>query len=178
VVVNPLPERFAGVTWALGATILASGEAVLVLNPGACARAGLEAGASVGEGRAAAAEGARRRVLLAEDSITTRVLERSILEAAGYDVTVAVDGTEAWRLLQEGGADIVVTDVDMPGMDGIALCTAIRASSRYRELPVVLVTSLASDADRRRGLDAGADAYIVKAEFEQGTLLETLARLL
>jgi two-component system chemotaxis sensor kinase CheA len=118
------------------------------------------------------------RILLAEDTVTTRALERSILEAAGYAVAVAVDGADAWQQLQRDGADLVVSDVDMPRMSGFELCRRIRASARLRELPVILVTSLDSRDDRQRGLEAGADAYVVKAEFQQGTLLDTIARLL
>jgi two-component system chemotaxis sensor kinase CheA len=119
-----------------------------------------------------------RRLLVVDDSATTRSLERSLLEAAGYEVLVSPDGSDAWRLLQEAGADLVVADIEMPHMDGFALCRAIRASARFRELPVVLVTALESDEDRRRGLDAGADAYLLKSAFDQETLLHTIAKLL
>jgi two-component system chemotaxis sensor kinase CheA len=120
----------------------------------------------------------KRRLLVADDSVTTRSLERSILEGAGYEVVVAADGSEAWRLLQDRGADLVVADVEMPRMDGFALCRAIRGSTRFRELPVVLVTALESDTDRKTGLDAGADAYLPKSAFDQRQLLETIAQLL
>jgi two-component system chemotaxis sensor kinase CheA len=81
-------------------------------------------------------------------------------------------------VLQESGADLVVADVEMPYMDGFALCQAIRGSARFRELPVVLVTALESEEDRRRGMDAGADAYLPKSAFDQRRLIETIARLL
>jgi two-component system chemotaxis sensor kinase CheA len=126
----------------------------------------------------AGAGAARRRLLVADDSVTTRSLERSLLEAAGYEVLVAGDGRNAWRVLQESGADLVVADVEMPYMDGFALCQAIRGSARFRELPVVLVTALESEEDRRRGMDAGADAYLPKSAFDQRRLIETIARLL
>ncbi len=111
-----------------------------------------------------------KRVLLVDDSITTRTLERSILEAAGYDVVTAADGAAAWALLAEQTVDLVVSDVDMPRMTGFALVEAIRASTAMRELPVILVTARENDADRRHGLDAGADAYIVKSGFRQEEL--------
>jgi two-component system chemotaxis sensor kinase CheA len=117
-------------------------------------------------------------LLIAEDSLTTRSLEKHILEAAGYQVVAAADGRDAWRLLQERGADLVVTDVEMPRMDGFALCEAIRRSPRFRELPIVLVTALESEADKARGLEVGADAYLLKSAFDQRKLLETIARLL
>ncbi|HEX2026744.1 MAG TPA: response regulator [Nitriliruptorales bacterium] len=180
VLVKPLSARLEGLPGALGYTVLAGGRPVLVLHPEAVGRRGL---LHVGEGPAPAAvpatgPPARRRVLLVEDTPTTRALERGVLEAAGYEVLVACDGAEAWQLLQEEPADIVVSDVDMPRMDGVALCRAIRAASRLQELPVVLVTSLGSDQDRRRGLEVGADAYLVKSGFDQQRFLQTIERLL
>ena len=102
----------------------------------------------------------------------------SLLEAAGYTVLVANDGQQAWDVLQTEPVDAVVSDVNMPRMDGIALCRAIRTSSRLASLPVVLVTSLHTDTDRRAGLDAGADAYLTKVGFNRGDLLDALERLL
>jgi two-component system chemotaxis sensor kinase CheA len=93
-------------------------------------------------------------------------------------VTAAVDGAQAWQLLQEQGADLVVADIDMPRMDGVELCEAIRESKRFRDLPVVLVTARASDHDKARGLEAGANAYLPKGTFDQRQLLETIAQLL
>jgi two-component system chemotaxis sensor kinase CheA len=110
--------------------------------------------------------------------MTTRELERALLESAGYSVVTAVDGMHAWELLQTQPVDVLVSDVSMPRMDGIALCTAIRESTRWAALPVVLVTSLASEDDRRRGLDAGADAYLTKSGLGRSELLATLERLL
>lgn len=126
----------------------------------------------------AQAEVARRRIVVVDDSITTRTLEQALLEAAGYEVYSAVDGAEAWRLLQERGADLVVADVEMPRMDGFALCEAIRASPRFRELPVILVTARESQEDLARGLEAGANAYLGKSSFDQGQLLDLIAELL
>ncbi len=127
----------------------------------------------------------KRRVLLADDSITTRSLEKSILEGAGYHVTVAVDGADAWRLLQElgGSVDLVVSDVEMPNMadrpspgKNTAVET-IRASPRFQHLPVILVTGLARDEHRARGLAAGASAYLVKSAFDQQQLLDTIEQV-
>lgn len=175
VVMKPAGERLAGLPAVLGATILPTGRVVMILNAASCARTGLTRRAPV---LARGEEQARpTRVLLVEDTITTRALERSILEGAGYEVLVAVDGADGWRLLQERGADIVVSDVNMPRMDGLALCETVRSSGRFRELPFVLVTSLASEEDRRRGVEVGADAYIVKGDFDQELLIETIERL-
>jgi two-component system, chemotaxis family, sensor kinase CheA len=118
------------------------------------------------------------RILVVEDSITTRTLEQSVLEAAGYEVTTAVDGAEGLRWLQEHDCDLVIADVEMPRMDGLALCRAVRASSQLKQLPFVLVTARESPEDRSRGLEAGADAYLGKSSFDQRDLLETVRQLI
>ena len=120
----------------------------------------------------------RRRLLVVDDSLTTRTLERSILQTAGYDVVVASDGVEALQLLRSQSIDLVVSDIEMPRLDGFALTTEIRRDERLRQTPVVLVTSLDAPEHRERGASAGADAYIVKRAFDQGELLETVGRLL
>jgi len=162
-----------------GAALLESGRIALVLDPPALVAAGLGPDAGAGmtvEPRQTAP--IRRRILVVDDSITTRTLERSILEAAGYDVLTAADGADGWRAFQEQGCDLVVADVEMPRMDGFALCEAIRGSRRHADVPVVLVTALESDEHRARGLEAGADAYIGKSSFDQQSLLDTIQQLL
>ncbi|MBI2316142.1 MAG: response regulator, partial [Betaproteobacteria bacterium] len=119
-----------------------------------------------------------QQVLLAEDSITTRTQEARILESAGYEVVTAADGLEAYGKLATRAFDAVVTDISMPNMDGLALAQKIRGEPKYAELPIILVTALASDEDKRRGLDAGANAYITKPEFDQQVLLDCLERLI
>jgi two-component system chemotaxis sensor kinase CheA len=116
-------------------------------------------------------------VLVADDSLTTRTLERYILEAAGFEVELAGDGIEALALLEEGACDVLVSDVDMPKLDGVSLTAQVRQDPRFRDLPIILVTSLASDEDRERGLRAGADAYMVKSSFDQDQLLRTIQEL-
>lgn len=179
-VIKPPPARLAGLAGVLGATIVPGGRVVVVVNPATIVRLALErARPPVVEATEAPARS--RRVLLVDDTLTTRTLERSILETAGYEVVAAVDGLHALELLQSQddlGFDAVVTDVNMPRLDGLGLCAALRSSDRFARLPVVLVTSLASEDDRRRGVEAGADAYIAKSEFDQSMLLDTLARLL
>ncbi|MBF0296727.1 MAG: response regulator, partial [Magnetococcales bacterium] len=165
-----------------GATILGSGEVCMVLNPAdllKTLRKGLAAGMReptpgevVGDGA-----GGKKTILLAEDSITTRIQEKRILEGAGYEVVVAVDGADAFNKLCQQPVDAVVSDIQMPNMDGLTLTTRIRQQAAFRELPVILVTSLASDEDLRRGLEAGANAYLTKPTFDQGIFLETLRRL-
>jgi two-component system, chemotaxis family, sensor kinase CheA len=115
---------------------------------------------------------------VAEDSITSRTLLKNILESAGYEAATAVDGVDAFTQLRSGEFDIVVSDVDMPRMSGFELTAAIRGNKKYSELPVVLVTALESREDRERGIDVGANAYIVKSSFDQSNLLEVVRRLI
>jgi two-component system chemotaxis sensor kinase CheA len=175
---EPLGRRLAGARVATGVAVLPGGDLAIVLGARelvAAAHGGALAAASPAP---AAAARRRPRVLLADDAATTRALARSILESAGYEVVAAADGEQAWGALQAQGADAVVSDVEMPGLGGFELTRAIRASPRWAKLPVVLLTALASEADRRRGLEAGADHYLVKSAFDQRELLDALADLL
>lgn len=121
---------------------------------------------------------ARKSILVAEDSITSRQLLKGILEAAGYTVATAVDGLDAYTQLRTHAFDLLVSDVDMPHLDGCELTARVRADQTLAELPVVLVTTLDSAADRERGADAGANAYLVKSGFDQDNLLRVIGRLL
>jgi two-component system chemotaxis sensor kinase CheA len=118
------------------------------------------------------------RILVAEDSITSRTLLKNILETAGYHVATAVDGADAFTQLRSIEFDLVVSDVDMPRMNGFELTIKIRADKKLGELPVVLVTALESRDDKERGIEAGANAYIIKSSFDQSNLLEVIHRLL
>lgn len=117
-------------------------------------------------------------VLVVDDSLTTRSLEQSVLEGRGYRVVTAADGRDAWRKLQEDVFDLVVSDVEMPKEDGLTLCRRIRSSARFRDLPVILVTALETEAERAAGLDAGASAYLGKSRFDQGEFLDTVAQFI
>lgn len=119
-----------------------------------------------------------RRLLVVDDSITARTLLRSILESAGFDVKAAPDGAVALAALRTEPFDLVVSDVEMPRMDGFELTKRIRAEPKLAELPVVLVTAREAKEDRERGIDAGANAYIVKSSFDQSNLLEVIGRLI
>jgi two-component system chemotaxis sensor kinase CheA len=179
VVVKSLGARVRHLPLVAGATLLPSGRIALVLNAANLVRTTLGRGPAPAPAAGAGPEAPRRkRLLVVDDSVTTRTLEKSILEAAGYEVATAADGQAAWQLLHERGADLLVSDVEMPRMDGFALTEAVRASARFRELPVVLVTARESEADKARGIEAGADAYLVKSAFDQKNLLETIAQLL
>ena len=118
----------------------------------------------------------QRSILVVDDSITARTLLKTILESAGYFVRTAVDGAEAFATLRETGFDIVVSDVDMPRLNGFDLTARIRADRKLADLPVILVTALESRQDRERGIDVGANAYVVKSSFEQSNLLEIVHR--
>ena len=115
---------------------------------------------------------------MAEDSITARTLLKNILESAGYYVQTAVDGIDAITALKGLEFDIVVSDVEMPRMNGFDLTSRIRSDKKLSELPVVLVTALESREDKERGIDAGANAYIVKSSFDQSNLIEVIKRLI
>jgi two-component system chemotaxis sensor kinase CheA len=175
--VRALPPRLAGLRRVVGSGRLPDGEVVLIVNVPELVQLALSRPGAALTGRHARTSARKRRVLLADDSLTTRSLERSILESAGYDVMPAADGAEAWRILQERGADVIVSDLEMPHLDGIGLLEAVRGSPRYRELPFILVTGRESEEDRTRGLRLGASAYLVKSGFDQTMLLDTIAQL-
>jgi two-component system chemotaxis sensor kinase CheA len=165
-----------GIRGYLGGAILGDGRIALVLDPAFLARA-------QGRGRGAVKpkpdDRATKRVLVVDDQFTVRELQRSILEAAGYEVSVARDGREALEALdRDGEIGLVVTDIQMPEMDGFAMLESLRSDDRRRSLPVVVVTSIGDEEHRRRGAELGADAYIVKEDFDQQALLETIRRLM
>ncbi len=123
-----------------------------------------------------------QRILVVDDSITTRTLEKQILEHMGYAVAIAVNGREALELarreVRDAPFDLVISDLMMPIMNGYELTAAIRADKSLETLPVVLVTSMDSPDDQRLGMEAGADAYVVKGQFDQDQLLATIRRLI
>ncbi len=158
------------------AGLLGGGELALILRPADLLRAAGEPLPAVEPGPAAAAAGPLS-VLVVDDSITTRTIEKNLLESAGYRVQVAADGREAWTALRQERFDLVVADVDMPGMDGFALTARIRADPGLADLPLVLVTALESRHDKERGIEVGANAYVIKSSFDQSKLLEIIGRL-
>ena len=183
IVVKSLGAPLRRVRHVAGAAVLGTGQAIVILSSSDVARTALskvEIGAShvVHAMPHTTTGAARRRVLVVDDSVMTRTLERSILEAGGYDVLVAADGAQALELLQLEAVDLVVSDVEMPRLSGFELTAAVRQDERLRHLPVVLVTSLESPEHLERGAAVGADAYIVKGRFDQGDLLQTVGRLL
>ncbi len=177
VLVKPLGRQLARVRNISGATVLGSGKVVPVLNVSDIMKSAVKAAPVF---VAAAAESPEKRVsvLVVEDSITARTLLKNILESAGYNVRTAVDGIDAFTALQAGEFDIVVSDIEMPIMNGFDLTAKIRADKKLSELPVVLVTALESREDREHGIDVGANAYIVKSSFDQSNLLEVIGRFI
>lgn len=180
VLAKPLGRCLERVRNVRGATVLADGRIAPILHvPDLLKSARLVDAAFRPADTLLAAKPRERpvRVLLAEDSITARGLLKNILEMAGYEVKATVDGAEAWAALKLEPFDVVVSDVEMPRMNGFDLTARIRADAALSELPVMLITALESREDRERGVDVGASAYMLKGDFDQERLLEVLRRL-
>ena len=124
------------------------------------------------------AELTRKRILVVDDSLTVRELQRKLLINRGYEVAVAVDGMDGWNALRAEHFDLLITDIDMPRMDGIELVTLLRRDSRLQSMPVMVVSYKDREEDRRRGLDAGADYYLAKASFHDDALLDAVVELI
>ncbi|MBV8261119.1 MAG: hybrid sensor histidine kinase/response regulator [Paraburkholderia sp.] len=180
--VQPLDARLGKVRNVSAAALLDDGEVVLIVDVddivASIARLvhdGQLAGVARGTHTTARA---RKRILVVEDSLTVRELERKLLEKRGYEVTVAVDGMDGWNTLRNAHFDLVITDVDMPRMDGIELVTMIKGDAQHRNVPVMIVSYKDREDDRRRGLDAGADYYLTKGSFHDEALLDAVNDLI
>lgn len=180
ILVKSLGPQLSRVRNIAAATVLGTGKVVPILNVPDAIRSAIKAsGASSTPAAAVEEAGAKKQtILVVEDSLTARTLLKNVLEAAGYSVKTAVDGADAFASLKTEPFDLVVSDVDMPRMNGFDLTAKIRADKALSELPVVLVTALESREDRERGVDVGANAYLVKSGFDQGNLLEIIRRLI
>jgi len=161
-----------------GSAILGTGEICLILNSHDLVKSALKTANPDMEERRAEEQAIPKKILIAEDSLTVRTQMKRILEGAGYDVTAAVDGLEAYNILSGSPFDALVSDIQMPNMTGLELTEKVRQDKKYSDMPVILVTSLVSDADRKRGVAAGANAYITKPSFDQKVILDTLRRLI
>jgi len=179
-VVKNLGPQIRRIRYVSGATLLRSGEVALLLNVATLVRSQSTNRNALAHLKTVSDKGqaSARRVLVVDDSVTTRSLMKGILESAGYDVTAAVDGHDAWNRLQNSNIELVVSDVDMPNMDGFSLTSQIRKSDSFEHLPVILVTSRDTDEDKARGVEAGANAYLVKSSFQQSSVLDTIEQLL
>jgi CheY-like chemotaxis protein/chemotaxis signal transduction protein len=194
VVVKELGAFLGRLPTVAGATIDGDGSVVLVLDVRELAVRQLAMGGTAGAapttattaprrtagGQAVPAQRAAGRptVLVVEDSVGVRELQRVILEGAGYQVVTAVDGLDGASRLRDEPVDLVLSDVEMPGMDGFTLTRTLRATRGWEDVPVVIMTSRGDEADQRAGLDAGASAYLLKSEFDQAELIDTVRRLL
>jgi two-component system, chemotaxis family, sensor kinase CheA len=172
IVARPSPDGMPGHAAVAGVTLDADGNPRLVLDAG-----GLIAGAVSAERDEPSAVSAPAPILVIDDSLTTRMLEQSILESAGYEVEVAVSGEDALEKARLTRFSLFLVDVEMPGIDGFTFVERARADPTLRDVPAILVTSRSSDEDRRRGESAGASAYIVKGEFDQTELLRRIRAL-
>ncbi len=177
ILIKPQSQLLKRVRNVSGATILGTGDVCMVLNPQDLVKSARSRSQSISSTQTRQLAPTKPTVLLVEDSIATRTQEKRILETAGYQVITAVDGLDGFNKLRSHAVDAVVSDVQMPNLDGFGLTAKIRQYQEYSELPIILVTSLASDDDKRRGAEAGANAYIIKGSFNQEALLSTLKRL-
>ncbi|MBZ0280884.1 MAG: hybrid sensor histidine kinase/response regulator [Anaerolineae bacterium] len=175
-VLKQLGSEIVEAPYISGAALLGTGDVVIVLNANDLIRGA--GGARPLIARPVQTEEAqverKLRVLIVDDSITTRTLEKHILETAGFEVSVAVNGVEAWEKLSEITVDVVVADVEMPKMNGLELTRRIREHVTLGRLPIILLTSLSKPEQREAGLKAGADAYLVKSRFDQDELLRLI----
>jgi two-component system sensor histidine kinase and response regulator WspE len=182
--VRPLDPRLGKVPNINSASVLEDGWPVLIFDVEDLVRSvdNLLSGRRLRRLNEAPAQAAEargpRRVLVVDDSITVRELERQLLEAAGYQVEVAVDGVDGWNSVRSGDYHLVISDVDMPRMDGIAFVTHIKQDPRLSSTPVVIVSYKDREEDRMRGLDAGANAYLTKSSFRDQTFLKTVVDLI
>lgn len=179
VLVKGLGRQLQRVRNIAGATVLGNGKVVPILNAADLVKSAgnvtIQSGKRIG---AQEAKVEKKSILIAEDSITSRTLIKNILTSAGYRVKATVDGMDAYTALKDESFDLVVSDVEMPRMSGFELTAKIRSDEKYADLPVILVTGLETKEDRERGIDAGANAYIVKRGFDQSNLLEVIQRLI
>jgi two-component system chemotaxis sensor kinase CheA len=182
VVGKALGDPLRNIKYISGATILGDGRVILIIDVPSIIDS-FEGGVAVKRRDPKAMPGPaakkrRKTILLAEDAISTAMLEKNVLETAGFSVVIARDGQEAFEKSAQEKFDLVITDILMPRMDGFELTINLRKEKLYKNIPIIIVTTRESDADKRRGLEAGADAYILKSEFTSEGLLNTIERLI
>jgi two-component system sensor histidine kinase and response regulator WspE len=182
-VIKPLDPRLGKIKDISSGALLDDGSPVLIVDVEDLIRSvekGIEAGTFAGVQSRAGGETQKKpkRVLVVDDSLTVRELEKKLLQSRGYEVEIAVDGMDGWNAVRSGHFDLVVTDVDMPRMDGIEFVTLIKKDPNLKSLPVMIVSYKDRAADRRRGLEAGADYYLAKASFHDEALLQAVIKLI
>ncbi|MDF1654270.1 MAG: hybrid sensor histidine kinase/response regulator [Coxiellaceae bacterium] len=182
IVIKHLSNPLISVRNISGATLTGRGEVIIVLNPLDLVDSSLALTNTKLVQKEKELESTDvlevARILVVDDSITTRTLETNILNIQGYEVDASMDGEDAWKNINEHEYDLIITDVEMPHMDGFELTSLIKGDDRYKDIPVIIVTSLESDDDKRKGIEVGADAYIVKNTFETKALLKTVEQLI
>ncbi|MGO9014929.1 MAG: response regulator [Dissulfurispiraceae bacterium] len=174
-VIKSLPTHMRNIPLVSGLTLSGKNEIINVLNIPAV----IDAAREIREAKVSKEAVGKERIsiLVVDDSMNTREIEQNILEAYGYKVTLAGDGIEALEKTKEFAYDLIITDVEMPRLDGFSLTERLRASEEYKSTPIIIVTSREKEEDKRRGIMVGADAYIVKGAFDQSNLLETVQNL-
>jgi len=181
-VVQPLDPRLGKVKDIAAGSLMEDGSPVLIIDVEDLLRSVEKAAAAgtLGAVQTAAAETAAgsKRVLVVDDSLTVRELERKLLESRGYAVEIAVDGMDGWNAVRTGAFDLVISDVDMPRLDGIELTKLVKQDPKLRGVPVMIVSYKDREEDRRRGLDAGADYYLTKGSFHDDTMLNAVRDLI
>ena len=182
-VVQPLDSRLGKIKDVAAGSVMEDGSPVLIVDVDDLLRSVEKVVAGGGLQKverdvSRAVRDSRRRVLVVDDSLTVRELERKLLDQAGYEVEIAVDGMDGWNAVRAGKFDLIITDVDMPRMDGISLVKLIKADEKLEKLPVMIVSYKDREEDRKRGLEAGADYYLTKGSFYDDTLQKAVANLI
>lgn len=178
-VIKPLPDHLRQLVLVSGMVMTGKNELVGILQaPALMEAAQKQRGEGAGRVTADGAPSAEIRVLVVDDSLNTREIEKDVLEAHGYNVTLAEDGRDGLNKAMSADFDAILTDVEMPNMDGFTLTAALRREDRYKTIPIIIITSREKEEDKRRGIQVGADAYIVKGDFDQSSLVDTLKSLL
>ena len=176
-IIKDLGRQLQSVIGIAGVTYLKNGALVPVLNIGELVtkQAGHLVKLFNASDEPSAEHKSEKRLLVVDDSLTIRSMLRKLLESEGFTVDIAINGRNAFDMLSEKTYDLIVSDVEMPLMNGFELTAMVRKTASMAHLPLILVTALETEADKRRGLDAGADAYLVKSSFEKGNLIETIS---
>jgi two-component system chemotaxis sensor kinase CheA len=178
IVIKNLGEYFKDVHTAAGATILGEGEVVIILNVSELIKSAKAIRETHLLEDIKEEQHPTYSILVVDDAVALRELQKSMLESAGYSVEVAADGQEAWEKAKSRHFDLIISDIEMPRMDGFQFTEALRKDEEYKDVPVIIVTAREREEDKKRGIEVGADAYIVKTSFDQSRLLEAVERLI
>jgi two-component system chemotaxis sensor kinase CheA len=182
VIIKPLPPHLQSFSLVSGIVVNGNNELISILHtPELLARARLSkviTAAPTSHATQPNTPQGQWHILVVDDSLNTREIEKDVLEAHGYRVSLAEDGQDGLQKAREGDFDAILTDVEMPNMDGFTLTTRLREEEKYRYRPIIIITSREKEEDKRRGIQVGADAYIVKGDFDQSNLIQTLNALL